>query len=200
MQKIVNFPFRRLGFFFCKSSSLNYNFRKLLSSIWIPIISKSTHMFSLKIVQKLNRICDKPIVKGRKMRRSHWTEREKCINLRSWEKMQCNSGACITNEHRCPHRGLARYPSIDHQLWDEASKWILQWDNIIKHPGGRASGCHCDIHKPSWCNNSGIFENLSKNVRGSRDRVTQAWSFDFWFKAKWDFFQLCSKLNFDCWG
>ncbi|XP_077273964.1 aldehyde oxidase 1-like [Temnothorax americanus] len=31
-----------------------------------------------------------------------------------------------------------------------SSKWILQWDIIVKHPGARARGCHCDIHKPPW--------------------------------------------------
>ncbi|XP_077268748.1 CLIP-associating protein isoform X6 [Temnothorax americanus] len=52
--------------------------------------------------------------------------------------------------HRCVHRGLKKYPSIDKKLWDASSKWILQWDNIVKHPGARARGCHCDIHKPPW--------------------------------------------------
>lgn len=61
-----------------------------------------------------------------------------------------NSDILITNGHRCPHRGLAKYPSIDKKLWDPSSKWILQWDNIMKHPGARARGCHCDVHKPPW--------------------------------------------------
>lgn len=52
--------------------------------------------------------------------------------------------------HRCAHRGLIKYPSIDKKIWDPSSSWILQWDNIIKHPGARARGCHCDIHKPPW--------------------------------------------------
>ncbi|XP_026825553.1 CLIP-associating protein 1-A isoform X6 [Ooceraea biroi] len=56
----------------------------------------------------------------------------------------------IPTEHRCPRRGLRKYPSIDKKLWDASSRWILQWDNIVKHPGARARGCHCDIHKPPW--------------------------------------------------
>lgn len=52
--------------------------------------------------------------------------------------------------HRCLRRGLKKYPSIDKKLWDASSRWILQWDNIVKHPGARARGCHCDIHKPPW--------------------------------------------------
>ncbi|XP_017761574.1 PREDICTED: CLIP-associating protein 1-A isoform X5 [Eufriesea mexicana] len=56
----------------------------------------------------------------------------------------------ISNSHRCVHRGLKKYPSIDKKLWDPSSRWILQWDNIVKHPGARARGCHCDIHKPPW--------------------------------------------------
>lgn len=71
-----------------------------------------------------------------------------------------NDGMLVSNEHRCPHRGLARYPSIDHQLWDPSSSWILKWDNIVKHPGARARGCHCDVHKPPW-----LYPNLGKNAK-----------------------------------
>lgn len=56
----------------------------------------------------------------------------------------------IPNGHRCLRRGLRKYPSIDKKLWDPSSSWILKWDNIVKHPGARARGCHCDIHKPPW--------------------------------------------------
>ncbi|KAF7393480.1 hypothetical protein HZH68_010299 [Vespula germanica] len=56
----------------------------------------------------------------------------------------------VPSGHRCPHRGLKKYPSIDKKIWDASSRWILQWDNIVKHPGARARGCHCDIHKPPW--------------------------------------------------
>lgn len=56
----------------------------------------------------------------------------------------------LSSNHRCLHRGLKKYPSIDKKLWDPSSRWILQWDNIVKHPGARARGCHCDIHKPPW--------------------------------------------------
>ncbi|KAL6443679.1 hypothetical protein ACFW04_001644 [Cataglyphis niger] len=61
-----------------------------------------------------------------------------------------DGGMLIPNEHRCLRRGLKKYPSIDKKLWDASSRWILQWDNIVKHPGARARGCHCDIHKPPW--------------------------------------------------
>ncbi|EFN82174.1 CLIP-associating protein [Harpegnathos saltator] len=56
----------------------------------------------------------------------------------------------VPSGHRCLRRGLKKYPSIDKKLWDASSRWILQWDNIVKHPGARARGCHCDIHKPPW--------------------------------------------------
>lgn len=56
----------------------------------------------------------------------------------------------LSSNHRCLHRGLKKYPSIDKKLWDPSSRWILQWDNIVKHPGARARGCHCDVHKPPW--------------------------------------------------
>ncbi|XP_057320340.1 CLIP-associating protein 1-A isoform X7 [Microplitis mediator] len=53
--------------------------------------------------------------------------------------------------HRnCCRRGLVKYPSIDKKIWDPSSSWILQWDNIVKHPGARARGCQCDVHKPPW--------------------------------------------------
>ncbi|OXU28642.1 hypothetical protein TSAR_011606 [Trichomalopsis sarcophagae] len=61
-----------------------------------------------------------------------------------------DSDVIVANGHRCSHRGLVKYPSIDKKLWDASSSWILQWDNIVKHPGARARGCHCDIHKPPW--------------------------------------------------
>lgn len=61
-----------------------------------------------------------------------------------------DGGMLIPNEHCCLRRGLKKYPSIDKKLWDASSRWILQWDNIVKHPGARARGCHCDIHKPPW--------------------------------------------------
>ncbi|XP_076653006.1 CLIP-associating protein isoform X4 [Halictus rubicundus] len=61
-----------------------------------------------------------------------------------------DAGIIVSSGHRCLHRGLKKYPSIDHKIWDPSSRWILQWDNIVKHPGARARGCHCDIHKPPW--------------------------------------------------
>ncbi|XP_076390265.1 CLIP-associating protein isoform X11 [Megachile rotundata] len=61
-----------------------------------------------------------------------------------------DAGVLLPSSHRCLHRGLKKYPSIDQKLWDSSSRWILQWDNIVKHPGARARGCCCDIHKPPW--------------------------------------------------
>ena len=32
------------------------------------------------------------------------------------------------------------------RLWDSGQEWILIFDNLLKHPGGKASkGCKCDI-------------------------------------------------------
>ena len=32
------------------------------------------------------------------------------------------------------------------QLWDSGQEWILIFDNLLKHPGGKVSkGCKCDI-------------------------------------------------------
>ncbi|KAG8331572.1 cytoplasmic linker associated protein [Homalodisca vitripennis] len=36
----------------------------------------------------------------------------------------------------------------DPALWGPEHMWILRYDNIVKHPGGRVKGCHCDIHRP----------------------------------------------------
>jgi hypothetical protein len=33
-----------------------------------------------------------------------------------------------------------------HQLWDEDHRWILMFDNLLKHPGGKTKGCKCDVH------------------------------------------------------
>lgn len=41
-------------------------------------------------------------------------------------------------------------PDPDEDVWGVEEKWILQFDNIIKHPGGRAKGCECEIHVSSW--------------------------------------------------
>ena len=30
-------------------------------------------------------------------------------------------------------------------LWDEGQEWILIFDNLLKHPRGKAKGCHCDM-------------------------------------------------------
>ena len=32
------------------------------------------------------------------------------------------------------------------RLWDSGQDWILIFDNLLKHPGGKASkGCKCDM-------------------------------------------------------
>lgn len=75
----------------------------------------------------------------------------------------------LSSSHRCLHRGLKKYPSIDKKLWDPSSKWILQWDNIVKHPGARARGCHCDIHKPPW-----LYPDLVGKVSDETDRAIKS--------------------------
>jgi hypothetical protein len=37
-------------------------------------------------------------------------------------------------------------PEPDANVWGQDTNWILQFDNVIKHPGGKCKGCHCDIH------------------------------------------------------
>ncbi|KAK1129568.1 hypothetical protein K0M31_019284 [Melipona bicolor] len=75
----------------------------------------------------------------------------------------------LSSNHRCLHRGLKKYPSIDKKLWDPSSKWILQWDNIVKHPGARARGCHCDIHKPPW-----LYPDLVGKTTDETDRAIKS--------------------------
>lgn len=38
-----------------------------------------------------------------------------------------------------------------HQLWDKDHQWILMFDNLIKHPGGKIKGCKCDMHGELCC-------------------------------------------------
>ncbi|KAK9299609.1 hypothetical protein QLX08_007412 [Tetragonisca angustula] len=75
----------------------------------------------------------------------------------------------LSSNHRCLHRGLKKYPSIDKKLWDPSSRWILQWDNIVKHPGARARGCHCDIHKPPW-----LYPDLVGKTTDETDRAIKS--------------------------
>jgi hypothetical protein len=37
-------------------------------------------------------------------------------------------------------------PEPDATVWGQDTNWILQFDNVIKHPGGKCKGCHCDVH------------------------------------------------------
>ncbi|XP_023711938.1 CLIP-associating protein 2 isoform X7 [Cryptotermes secundus] len=37
-------------------------------------------------------------------------------------------------------------PEPDVTVWGQDTNWILQFDNVIKHPGGKCRGCHCDVH------------------------------------------------------
>ena len=40
-------------------------------------------------------------------------------------------------------------PDPDPSVWGEDASWILQFDNVLKHPGGKHRGCRCDVHSPS---------------------------------------------------
>jgi hypothetical protein len=40
-------------------------------------------------------------------------------------------------------------PPPPHQLWDDDDRWILMFDNVLKHPGGKTRGCRCDVHGES---------------------------------------------------
>lgn len=35
----------------------------------------------------------------------------------------------------------------DEELWGTDLMWILYYDNVMKHPGGRVKGCRCDVHR-----------------------------------------------------
>ena len=38
------------------------------------------------------------------------------------------------------------------RLWDSGQDWILIFDNLLKHPGGKASkGCKCDMCEMQKC-------------------------------------------------
>ena len=38
------------------------------------------------------------------------------------------------------------------QLWDSGQEWILIFDNLLKHPGGKVSkGCKCDMCQIQKC-------------------------------------------------
>ncbi|KAK6619990.1 hypothetical protein RUM44_006390 [Polyplax serrata] len=65
---------------------------------------------------------------------------------------QCIPYAWKRTPVKCP-------PDPDENVWGIDDKWILQFDNIMKHPGGRAKGCDCEIHAASW------------RTRGTRTRV-----------------------------
>ena len=56
------------------------------------------------------------------------------------------------------------------QLWDSGQEWILIFDNLLKHPGGKVGkGCKCDMcemQKPNagGCyNNDSAFESLENS-------------------------------------
>ena len=34
---------------------------------------------------------------------------------------------------------------LDEDLWDSGQEWILIFDNLLKHPGGKSRGCKCDM-------------------------------------------------------
>ena len=57
------------------------------------------------------------------------------------------------------------------QLWDSGQEWILIFDNLLKHPGGKiGKGCKCDMclmQKPNRCHSNaieGALENSGKQL------------------------------------
>ena len=56
-------------------------------------------------------------------------------------------------------------PEPDPAVWGQDTNWILQFDNVIKHPGGKFKGCHCDVHDRSRSLDSGM--ELNRNSRCS---------------------------------
>lgn len=46
-------------------------------------------------------------------------------------------------------------PEPDPTVWGQDTNWILQFDNVIKHPGGKYKGCRCDVHDRSRSLDSG---------------------------------------------
>jgi len=44
------------------------------------------------------------------------------------------------------YRVRSPMPEPDPDVWGLDTNWILQFDNVIKHPGGKFRGCHCDVH------------------------------------------------------
>ena len=53
------------------------------------------------------------------------------------------------------------------QLWDSGQEWILIFDNLLKHPGGKVGkGCKCDMcemQKPNRCYNNEVPYESFKN-------------------------------------
>ena len=53
------------------------------------------------------------------------------------------------------------------QLWDSGQEWILIFDNLLKHPGGKVGkGCKCDMcemQKPNRCYNNEVSYESFKN-------------------------------------
>ena len=63
------------------------------------------------------------------------------------------------------------------QLWDSGQEWILIFDNLLKHPGGKVGkGCKCDMcemqkggptNNGHGCyNNDSAFESLENSLSG----------------------------------
>jgi hypothetical protein len=67
---------------------------------------------------------------------------------------KCKAGSCGGNEYIFvmpvsePDGSRVRSPLLepDATVWGQDTNWILQFDNVIKHPGGKYKGCRCDIH------------------------------------------------------
>ena len=52
------------------------------------------------------------------------------------------------------------------RLWDSGQEWILIFDNLLKHPGGKVSkGCKCDMcEMQKFQHNSAACSNITTNT------------------------------------
>ncbi|KAJ1519285.1 hypothetical protein ONE63_004584 [Megalurothrips usitatus] len=61
--------------------------------------------------------------------------------------LDLDAGPDYQRLHRRPR--VPPPPDPDPAVWGEDCSWILQFDNVLKHPGGKHRGCRCDVHSPS---------------------------------------------------
>lgn len=58
-------------------------------------------------------------------------------------------------------------------LWDVSQEWILIFDNLLKHPRGRAKGCKCDMCVVEYgVKSSSTFSGLEPNSIGGVNKKT----------------------------